>query len=229
MKTFRGVGVGILFAVLLFGGGAGGVEAASTTIVIQEGSDPSKDKRGELSRTTFVEGNEIYMQLYSSITVGDLTNMQKDLSILYARRDANPERIKINLFISSPGGDAFSGLALADQIKRAQRLGFTVTASASGLVASAAVPIFAVADTRIAAPGTIFMVHEASLWKWPGRETASDIRSQNRLMGLLQERYIAVLADRSNLSVEEWIERERTTTWFSAKQAKEWGLVDLIQ
>jgi ATP-dependent protease ClpP protease subunit len=73
------------------------------------------------------------------------------------------------------------------------------------------------------------MVHEASLWKWPGRETASDIRSQNELMGLLRERYVGKLANYSKLDKEKWEELENKTTWFSAEKAKKWGLVDIIE
>ena len=90
-------------------------------------------------------------------------------------------------------------------------------------------PVFAVCSHRIAAPGTIFMVHEASLWKWPGQETASDIRSQNRLMDLLRNRYISKLVQYSNLTEEEWGELEHKTTWFSAEQARDMGLVDRIE
>ena len=76
---------------------------------------------------------------------------------------------------------------MADLILRAQSdYGIMFEANASGIIASAAVPPFTVSNHRIAAPGTIFMVHEAALWKWPGRESASDIRSQNDLMILLQ-------------------------------------------
>jgi ATP-dependent protease ClpP protease subunit len=135
----------------------------------------------------------------------------------------------VNLFINSSGGDAFSGLALADQIERAKRRGFHITAHASGIIASAAVPVFAVCDARLAAPGTIFMVHETSLWKWPGRETASDIRSQNELMQLLRERYIGKLAAYSKLDNAKWEELEHKTTWFSAEKAMDWGLVDKIE
>ena len=133
------------------------------------------------------------------------------------------------MFINSPGGDAFSGLALADQIERAQRRGFRVNAHASGIVASAAVPVLAVCNSRNAAPGTIFMVHEAELWKWPGLETASDISSQNELMGLLRDRYIAKLVTRTNLDKEKWEQLENKTTWFSVEKALEWGLVDKIE
>ena len=95
--------------------------------------------------------------------------------------------------------------------------------------ASATVPVFAVCNERLAAPGTIFMVHEASIWKWPGRETASDIRSQNELMELLRNRYLDTLAQHSKRTFDEWADMERKTTWFSAEQAKSFGLVDKIE
>ena len=96
-------------------------------------------------------------------------------------------------------------------------------------MASAAVKVFADCDARLAAPRTIFMVHETSLWKWPGRETASDIRSQNELMRLLREGYIGKLAAYSKLDNAKWEELEYKTTWFSADKAMDWGLVDKIE
>ena len=73
------------------------------------------------------------------------------------------------------------------------------------------------------------MVHESSLWKWPGRETALDIRSQNELMQLVHERYIGKLAVYSKLDNANWEELEYKTTWFSADKAMDWGLVDKIE
>lgn len=189
-----------------------------------------ESQEGTLSRMSFIlkgkeDEGEAYIKLFSSLTVGDVSNLWNDISVL---EKATTIR-KINLFINSPGGDAFSGLALADQLERAKRKGFYITAHASGIVASAAVPVFVVANMRLAAPGTIFMVHETSIWKWPGRETASDIRSQNKLMMLIRDRYLGKLAYYSKLSVDEWGDLEQKTTWFSAEQAKEWGIVDEIE
>jgi len=183
------------------------------------------NQEGSLSPLSFVIKDEAYTKIFSALTVGDVTNLWNDICVLTKATDIR----QINLFINSPGGDAFSGLALADQIERAKKEGFYVIAHASGIVASAAVPIFAVCHERLAAPGTIFMVHETSLWKWPGRETASDIRSQTRLMELLRERYIDKLVKYSKLDREEWEELEYKTTWFSAEKAKSWGLVDKIE
>jgi len=184
-----------------------------------------RNQEGTLSNLSFICKDEAYIKIFSALTVADVTNMWNDICVLAKTTDIR----KLNIFINSPGGDAFSGLALADQIERAKKSGFYVVAHASGIVASAAVPVFAVCNERLAAPGTIFMVHETSIWKWPGRETASDIRSQNRLMELLRNRYISKLVQYSNLTEEEWGELEHQTTWFSAEKALSYGLVDKIE
>ena len=180
---------------------------------------------GRLSQLSFISKHKAFVKIFSGLSVADVTRLWNDLVVL----ENNTKIRDVNLFINSPGGDAFSGLALADQIERARRKGFKITAHASGIIASAAVPVFAVCDVRLAAPGTIFMVHEAALWKWPGRETASDIRSQNELMHLLRDRYIGKLAMNSKLNKDKWEKLENKTTWFSAEKAKAWGLVDSIE
>ncbi|MCP4626920.1 MAG: hypothetical protein GY850_25935 [bacterium] len=180
---------------------------------------------GRLSQLSFISKDKAFVKIFSGLSVADVTRLWNDLVVL----ENNTKIRDVNLFINSPGGDAFSGLALADQIERARRKGFKITAHASGIIASAAVPVFAVCDVRLAAPGTIFMVHEAALWKWPGRETASDISSQNELMHLLRDRYIGKLVDNSKLNKSKWEELEKKTTWFSANKALNWGLVDSIE
>ena len=180
---------------------------------------------GSLSPMSFISKEKAFIKIFSGLSVSDVTRLWNDLVFL----ENNTSIRDLNIFINSPGGDAFSGLALADQIERAKRKGFRITAHASGIIASAAVPVFAVCDYRLAAPGTIFMVHEAALWKWPGRETASDIQSQNELMQLLRERYVDKLATNSKLDKVKWEKLETKTTWFSAEKAMSWGLVDKIE
>jgi ATP-dependent protease ClpP protease subunit len=205
-------------------------DPAKVTVAEQEKDRVNKsmevpNPEGRLSQLSFVSKDKAFVKIFSGLSVADVTRLWNDLVVL----ENNTNIRNVNLFINSPGGDAFSGLALADQIERARRKGFTITAHASGIIASAAVPVFAVCNVRLAAPGTIFMVHEAALWKWPGRETASDIRSQNELMGLLRDRYINKLVDNSKLEKQKWEELEKKTTWFSADKARDWGLVDSIE
>ena len=209
------------------------VEAAEPTkVTVEDGQKERVNKsmevanpEGRLSQLSFIANDKAFVKIFSGLSVADVTRLWNDLVVL----ENNTKIRDVNLFINSPGGDAFSGLALADQIERARRKGFKVTAHASGIIASAAVPVFAVCNQRFAAPGTIFMVHEAALWKWPGRETASDIRSQNDLMYLLRDRYIGKLVDNSKLEKTKWEELEKKTTWFSANKAMDWGLVDNIE
>ena len=239
----------ILFALGIFLVSCAGMPANKSTsqpqevVVKVQAADPAKvtvqeppkdrvnksmevpNPEGRLSQLSFISKDKAFVKIFSGLSVADVTRLWNDLVVL----ENNTAIRDVNLFINSPGGDAFSGLALADQIERARRKGFKVTAHASGIIASAAVPVFAVCDVRLAAPGTIFMVHEAALWKWPGRETASDIRSQNELMHLLRDRYIGKLVDNSKLEKDKWEELEKKTTWFSANKALNWGLVDRIE
>jgi len=209
------------------------VQSADPTKVTVPEQQPERVNRsmeipnpgGALSQLSFIANDKAFVKIFSGLSVADVTRLWNDLVYL----ENNTTIRDVNLFINLPGGDAFSGLALADQIERARKKGFKITAHASGIIASAAVPVFAVCDMRMAAQGTIFMVHEAALWKWPGRETASDIQSQNDLMILLRDRYIGKLVGNSNLDKTKWEELEKKTTWFSASKALTWGLVDSIE
>lgn len=179
---------------------------------------------GSLSNISCLINGVGHIDIFSGLTVSDVRKVHKDLLVL---QDMGIKKALV--FINSPGGDAFSGLAITDEIERAKKAGMQIVGYASGVVASAAVPVFAICDPGYAAPGTIFMVHETSLWKWPGRETHSDIKAQNQLMELLREMYIGRLAEHSDLSFNDWAAMEGKTTWFSAQQAFEFGLVDEIR
>lgn len=203
------------------------VQGAENVVVDKQEYAPSDNPALRNTQLTHLnqEHTIAYTKIFSGLSVSDVTRLWQDIEWL---NDIGVK--KVMMFINSPGGDAFSGLALADLIERAQKeYGMEFEANANGIIASAAVPVFAVCKRRIAARGTIFMVHEAALWKWPGRETASDIRSQNDLMILLQDRYLNYLTRHSTLTLDEWRAKEKATTWFSAEQGLEWGLVDEVK
>ena len=179
---------------------------------------------GGILGSTFIEDGKAYMYIYLTITGYTAKEFWNDITIL------NMRGIKdVHLYLSSGGGSATAGLALADLIEAAKNKGFNIEAHASGIIASATVPVFAVCSKRYAAEGTIFMVHEASIFKYFSNESKSDIRSQNALMELLTTKYMDKLIKYSNLTLKQWEEYERETTWFDAKKAKEWGLVDEIE
>jgi ATP-dependent protease ClpP protease subunit len=176
----------------------------------------------KLSQISFIAGNVLNTYLYSGISVADTVRIDKDVQKVEQFTDIR----KMRFYINSPGGSGVDGLGIAGMVKNMRARGWTVAAEANGIIASAAVPIFASCKPRIADEGTIFMVHEPALFKWPGRETASDIRSQNELMSLLRERYLTIMADNTSISKQDWMDMEGRTTWFDEKRARDIGLVD---
>ncbi|GAF84887.1 unnamed protein product, partial [marine sediment metagenome] len=137
-----------------------------------------ENPNGELSNLTFISAGKAYIKIFSGLSTSDVTHLWNDFIVLDAMdvKDAH-------IFINSPGGAVFAGIALADEILRARADGFTVTGHASGIVASAAVPVFAVCTTRFASIGTVFMVHQASMFKY-GYENSDDLRAQTEMMEL---------------------------------------------
>ncbi|MCP5018661.1 MAG: hypothetical protein GY938_25790 [Ketobacter sp.] len=200
------------------------IEADTTEVKVEE-SSINNESGTKLSAISFAGDGTVYMKIYSGISVADTTKFWSDIQKLKEFTDIRD----VDLYINSPGGDAFQGLALADQILLARDAGFTVRAHASGIIASAAVPIYAVCTERYATRNTIFMIHEAALWKWPGRETASMIKSQQALMELLRLRYIGILVDHTKTKFEDWVSMEGETTWFDVEEATRLGLVDPIK
>ena len=73
------------------------------------------------------------------------------------------------------------------------------------------------------------MIHEASLFKFISDEKKGDLIAQTKMIELLETRYNDLIAKRSKLTVKELQEKCKETTWFTAQQAKEWGLVDEIK
>jgi ATP-dependent protease ClpP protease subunit len=178
----------------------------------------------ELSVISYVIEDIGYTKIFSGISVSDTTRLWNDLTIMRAEGVMD-----VIMFLNSPGGGAFDGIAIARHIMHARDLGMNIEIHASGIVASAAIPILSAGSKRFALKGTIFMVHEAALWKWPGRETASDIRSQAELMDLLKDSYLSIMDENTTTSYNTWGEMEGKTVWFDVNKAKDLGLIDKIE
>lgn len=58
--------------------------------------------------------------------------------------------------------------------------------------------------------------------------TGADLQSQTNLHNMTQDQYVTALAKYTKLPKEEWLKKIEKDTWFSAEQAKEWGLVDRV-
>lgn len=155
------------------------------------------------------------------------TERQGLLKFLMLLEEQGQKMVRIN--ISSFGGAAFDGMGVADTIESYKRKGFKIIAVAYGKIASAAVPVFVSCSERIAGRSTLFMVHEASIFKFFTSESKSDIEAQNEMMKKLEKSYINMLVSNSKMPYEHWEAMIKKETWFMADEALEWGLVDRIE
>lgn len=137
------------------------------------------------------------------------------------------DTVRIN--ISSFGGSAVDGMGVADTIEHFKGKGLKIIGYAYGKIASAAVPVFASCSERITGLSTIFMVHEATMFKFLVSESKRDIDAQKEMMDKLEKQYIDILVRNTKMDEKHWTEAIRKETWFTAEQALEWGLIDKIE
>ncbi|MGD9063263.1 MAG: ATP-dependent Clp protease proteolytic subunit, partial [Desulfobacterales bacterium] len=97
--------------------------AEPTKVTVEDGQKERVNKsmevpnpEGRLSQLSFISSDKAFVKIFSGLSVADVTRLWNDLVVL----ENNTKIRDVNLFINSPGGDAFSGLALADQIERAR-------------------------------------------------------------------------------------------------------------
>lgn len=124
--------------------------------------------------------------------------------------------------LNSPGGDAFDGITIYNQLKNHNA---KVTIYVDGLAASAASIIAMAADELIMNTGSMLMIHEASTFTWG---TKADIKKTlNALEGIdksLADIYMTrYQGERSE--IDTMIQNE---TWFTSNEAVEIGLADKV-
>jgi len=128
----------------------------------------------------------------------------------------------IHLYINSPGGSVSAGLALYDTI---QFLECPVNTYCMGLAASMAAVLLAsgTKGKRYALPNAKVMIHQPS-GQVGGQ--ISDIEIQAREMIKEHERLNKILAHHTGQTVEEIDKQSQRDRYFSAMEAKEFGLID---
>ena len=181
---------------------------------------------GKLSESTMIRNGVAYMQI--PYVIMDDIPIYNDLKIL---ESTFPPIKKIEVFCNSIGGAAYVAFSIIDLFKRAQEK-FDIEIYASGTVASAAVVIFCSFDKRYAGENTYFLVHEIRTeTRQSSTMTASDIKRMDNLYDKLTDRYVSMLANISEGKVtkEEWLNKLKEDTWFSAQEAFDWGLVTEIK
>jgi ATP-dependent Clp protease protease subunit len=135
----------------------------------------------------------------------------------------DPER-PINVYINSPGGVVYSGLAVYDTM---QFIDAPVATICVGLAASMGSVLLAAGThgQRSALPNSRIMLHQPS---GGSRGTAADIEIQVREMIWLKHRLYEILADHTSQPLEKLEADADRDFWMSAQEAKEYGLIDTV-
>jgi ATP-dependent Clp protease protease subunit len=135
---------------------------------------------------------------------------------------AVPRSREITLRINSPGGSVFDGVAIYNLLaERRDR----ITAHVIGLAASmASVIMLAGKRTTAAANATIMIHNPAGLVLGESK----DMRDMANVLDKARGPLVAAYAAKTKKGADEITKAMDATTWFTAEEAKAWGLVDEV-
>jgi len=135
----------------------------------------------------------------------------------------NPER-DINLYINSPGGSVYAGLAIYDTI---QYLTAPVATICMGMAASMGAFLLAAGSQgkRSALPNSRIMIHQPS---GGSQGTAADVEIQAREILHARERLNELLAHHTGQSIKQVADDVDRDRYMSPSEALEYGLIDRI-
>jgi ATP-dependent Clp protease protease subunit len=144
----------------------------------------------------------------------------KQLQVLSAE---DPEK-DITLYINSPGGSVSAGMAIYDAMMLVPN---DVATVAMGLAASMGQFLLCAGapGKRSATPNTRIMMHQP-LGGIGG--TASDIKIQAEQMLQLKKKLAQLIADHSGQPLEKIEADSDRDSWFTAEDAKAYGLIDNV-
>lgn len=130
----------------------------------------------------------------------------------------------IHLRINSPGGSVFAARAMQAAMREHPA---TIVAHIDGYAASAASVLMLAADRVVASSeGAMVMIHKA--WTIAGGN-ADDLRSTAELLDKVDGTLVGDYVRKTGKSAEEITAAMAAETWFTAAEAKDYGLVDDIE
>ncbi len=135
----------------------------------------------------------------------------------------NPDK-DIALYINSPGGSVYAGMAIYDTM---QFIKPNVSTICVGMAASMGAFLLAAGakGKRYALPNSRIMIHQPS---GGSQGQASDIEIQAREILYLRDRINRILADRTGQTVEKIRQDSDRDNFMSAEDAVSYGLIDKI-
>lgn len=128
----------------------------------------------------------------------------------------------VDLHVNSPGGFVYDAVAMFEALEQHPA---AVDVHIDGLAASAASFLAMAGDSVEIARGGRMMIHDAQLVVWGG---PAELQEALDLANAVSDDISAYYAGRAGGTPESWRTAMRATTWYSAAQAKDAGLVDRV-
>ena len=157
--------------------------------------------------------------------VGPVTDQSANLIVaqLLFLESEDPDK-DISLYINSPGGVVYAGLAIYDTM---QFIRPQVSTLCTGFAASMGAILLAAGapGKRLALPNARIMVHQPS---GGSQGTASDVEIQAREILYLRERLNSILAHHTGQPIERIAGDLERDNFMSSERAREYGLIDEV-
>ncbi|NYT61121.1 ATP-dependent Clp endopeptidase proteolytic subunit ClpP [Alcaligenaceae bacterium] len=157
--------------------------------------------------------------------VGPVNDQSANLVVaqLLFLESENPDK-DISLYINSPGGSVYAGLAIYDTMQFVKP---DVSTLCTGIAASMGAFLLAAGTKgkRYTLPNSRIMIHQPS---GGAQGQASDIQIQAREILSLRERLNTILANSTGQPVERIAEDTERDNFMSAEDAVSYGLVDKV-
>jgi ATP-dependent Clp protease protease subunit len=171
---------------------------------------------------------DIYSRLLKErviFLVGEVNDQSANLIIaqLLFLESENPEK-DISLYINSPGGSVYAGMAVYDTMRFIKP---DVSTLCTGLAASMGSFLLAAGATgkRYALPNARLMIHQPH---GGSQGKASDIEIQAREVLYLRQRLNAIYAERTGRTPEQVGTDSDRDNFMSASEGVEYGLIDRV-
>lgn len=134
----------------------------------------------------------------------------------------------LEIELSSCGGDTYAGLAFYGLISSLKKNGTTVTIRCYGAANSAASIILASGNHRIMQKDAWFLVHDDvddEEGDYPSKVVERSEEAQKERM---EVQWSEILARHSKIPAPKWRQMSKKTTYLSAKECLELGVIDEI-
>lgn len=155
---------------------------------------------------------------------GDVdTEMVARFFVVFRALDSTKGEIYITL--NSTGGSMDDGFAIYDTIRLSNN---AVVIDVVGSAQSIATLILQAGDVRRATPEARIMIHQGRLHTGQEAFAAEELKEQGRELAYSNQRYYRAISEKSKLPIKEVVKLCRKDSYFSADEAKKFGLIDIV-